>query len=75
MKKIVDHVLQQMSQQFETITAMDLRKQPGEVLDSVALGKTFLITKAGKPVAVLSKPPGETLAIVVDSKGKISFER
>lgn len=75
MKKIADHVLQQMSQQFEVITAMDFRKQPGEVLDSVDLGKTFLITKAGRPVAVLSKPPGEQLSIVVDSKGKISYER
>lgn len=75
MKKIADHVLQQMSQQFEIITAMDLRKQPGEVLDSVALGKTFLITKSGRPVAVLSKPPGETLTIAVDSKGKVSYER
>lgn len=75
MKKIHDHVFQQMSQQFEVITAMDFRKQPGEVLDSAALGKTFLITKSGRPVAVLSKPPGETLSIVVDSKGGITYER
>lgn len=75
MKKIVDHVLQQMSQQFEVITAMDLRRQPGEVLDSVALGKTFVITKAGRPIAVLSKLPGETLAMKVNGKGEISYER
>lgn len=75
MKKIADHVLQQMSEQFEVITAMDFRKQPGEVLDSASLGKTFLITKAGRPVAVLSKPPGEQLSIVVDSKGRVSYER
>jgi hypothetical protein len=75
MKKIADHVFQQMSQQFETITAMDLRKQPGEVLDSVALGKIFLITKSGRPVAILSKPPGETLTIVVDSTGKVHYKR
>ena len=75
MKKISDHVCQEMSKQFETITAMDLRRQPGEVLDSVALGKVFVITKSGRPVAVLSKPPGETLTIVVDRKGQIGFER
>ena len=37
--------------------------------------QTFLITKAGKPVAVLSKPPGEQLSIVVDGKGKVHYER
>ena len=75
MKKIADHVMQEMGKQFEVITAMDFRMQPGEVLDSAALGKTFLITKSGRPVAVLSKPPGETLSIKVDSKGRISYER
>ena len=75
MKKIADYCLQEMSKQFEVITAMDLRKQPGEVLDSVMLGKTFLITKAGRPVAVLSKPPGEVLAMEVDSKGQVSYSR
>lgn len=75
MKKIADHVMQEMGKQFEVITAMDFRKQPGEVLDSAALGKVFVITKAGRPVAVLSKLPGETLTIVVDRKGQISYER
>ena len=75
MKKIADHVMQEMGKQFEAITATDFRKQPGEVLDSVALGKTFLITKSGRPVAVLSKPPGETLCIIVDSKGRVGYEK
>jgi len=74
-KKIADHVLQHMSQQFEVITAMDFRKQPGEVLDSAALGKTFLITKSGRPIAVLSRPPGEVLTIVVDSNGRVNYAR
>jgi hypothetical protein len=75
MKRIADYVLLQMSHEFEVITATDFRKQPGEVFDSVALGKTFLITKVGRPVAVLSKPPGETLTIAVDPKGKVSYEK
>lgn len=75
MRKIADHVGQEMRKQFESITMMDLRKQPGEVLDSVELGKTFLITKAGRPIAVLSPLPGETLTMAIDSRGKISYER
>lgn len=75
MKKIADHVMQEMSKQFEYITMMDLRKQPGEVLDSVELGKAFVITKAGRPIAVLSKLPGETLTINIDSQGKVSYSR
>ena len=71
MKKIKDEV--SLASKFEVITAMELRQNPGEVLDSVALGKTFLITKQGKPVAVLSKPPGETLTINVDKNGKVSY--
>lgn len=41
----------------ETITAMDFRKHPGEVLASVVLGKAFVITKQGKPIAYLCQPP------------------
>ena len=75
MKKIADHVMQEMSKQFEYITMMDLRTQPGEVIDSVELGKIFVITKAGRPVAVLSKLPGETLTMEIDSQGKLSYSR
>ena len=59
---------------FETITATDFRMNPGEVFDSVIMGKTFLVTKRGKAVAVISKPPGETLAITIDSKGNTTYE-
>lgn len=58
---------------LDTITAMDFRKQPGEILDSVALGKTFIITKQGKPCALLTQLPGQTLTIVVDPKGQASY--
>lgn len=75
MKKIAEHVMQEMSKQFEYITMMELRNSPGEVIDSVELGKTFVITKAGRPVAVISKLPGEQLTINVDSKGNISYSR
>jgi len=40
----------------ETITAMDLRRGPGDILTQVAMGKTFLITKNGKPIATLTRP-------------------
>ena len=42
---------------LETITATDLRHAPGEVLASVQLGKRFIITKQGRPVAMLCPPP------------------
>ena len=58
---------------LETITAMDFRKQPGEILDSVVLGKTFVITKQGKPCALLTQLPGQVLSIIVDRKGNQSY--
>jgi len=45
-----------LSGETETITAMDFRKAPGEVLTQVSLGKTFVITKNGRPIAVVSRP-------------------
>ena len=62
-----------LSGQIETITAMDWRKMPGEILDQVILGKTYLVTRRGRVVAVIQRPPGETLTINVDSKGKLSY--
>jgi hypothetical protein len=59
---------------FETITVGDFRRMPGEILACVLLGKTYLIERHGKPVAVLSQPPGVTLAMAMDPKGKISYE-
>lgn len=58
---------------FESISVSDLRQMPGEVLACVTLGKTFLITKSGKPIAVLSKPPGTTLTLEVEPNGKINY--
>jgi antitoxin (DNA-binding transcriptional repressor) of toxin-antitoxin stability system len=62
-----------MEGQLETITMMELRKQPGEILDSVIFGKTFILTKQGKPCAVLTRLPGQTLSIIVDRKGNRSY--
>lgn len=58
---------------LETITAMDFRKSPGEILDSVMFGKTFVITKQGKPCALLTQLPGQRLAITVARDGKQSY--
>ena len=59
--------------QLETITAMDFRKNPGEVLDSVRFGKTFVITRQGKPCALLTQLPGQTLTIKVARDGSESY--
>jgi prevent-host-death family protein len=71
MKHIRDEI--DLHGKFETITAMDFRRQPGEVLESARLGKTFLITKAGKAIAVLSGLPGEQLSMTFDGKGNVTF--
>lgn len=42
--------------QTETITAMDFRKTPGDVLLQAQMGKVFTITKNGVAIAVLSSP-------------------
>lgn len=39
----------------ESITMMELRKNPGEVMDQVELGKVFVITRGGKAVAELRR--------------------
>ena len=54
MTKLLDSNL--LVGEHETITAMDLRKGPGDILTQVAMGKVFTITRQGKPIAVLSRP-------------------
>jgi len=41
--------------QHEQITAVELRQHTGDVLEQAAMGKTFAITKSGKPVATISQ--------------------
>ncbi len=50
---------------MKTVTAKELKNQTGKVLRRVGAGERVLITKRGKPLAVLSpleenqlKPPG-----------------
>jgi hypothetical protein len=45
-----------LSNEVETITAMDFRKSPGEVFLQVQLGKSFKITRNGIVIAVVSPP-------------------
>ena len=58
---------------LENISMMDLRSHPGEILTSVSLGKTFVVERNGKPIAVLQKLPGTDLTIVADQHGKVSY--
>ena len=59
----------QLVGEFEKITMMELRCHIGEIFLQVGLGKVYLLTRSGKPVAVLSKPPGEALMTVVEPDG------
>lgn len=58
----------------ETISMMELRCRPGEVLTQASMGKVFIITSHGKAVAVLSGLPGVELSVVIDKAGVASYE-
>jgi len=49
--------------QTETITAMELRATPGDILLQVQMGKIFNITRNGVTVAVLSAPEPNALEL------------
>ena len=49
--------------QRETITAMDFRRAPGDVLLQAQMGKTFEITKHGVVIAILSAPEPNALEL------------
>jgi len=53
MKKLRDMSL--LQGEHEKITATDFRRSPGEVLEQAAMGKTFTITKNGKPIVTVSQ--------------------
>ena len=59
--------------EFEKITMMELRRYSGEVFLQIRLGKVYLLTHAGKPIAVLSRPPGETLSTIIESDGTSNY--
>jgi len=72
MKRLDEQV--SLKNKLETITISDFRSRPGEVMDSIRFGKTFVLTKSGKPLAVLSKVPGIELSMDVNSKGVTSYK-
>jgi len=72
MEKLKDKV--SLVGKIETITMMDFRASPGEILTSVEIGETFIVTRNKIPIAVLSKMPGNMLTTVVDKKGKKSYK-
>ena len=71
MKRLYEQV--SLVGKIETITMTELRTRPGEVMDQVFLGKVFLIKRANRFMAVLSKVPGENLAIKVHKDGRIEY--
>ncbi len=52
--------------QEETITAMDFRRTPGDVLLQAQMGKRFNITKNGVVIAVLSAPEPNALELAAE---------
>jgi prevent-host-death family protein len=49
-----------------TISFHDARKHLSELLDQVANGKRVLITRRGKPAALLTPPPAEAKKYLAD---------
>jgi hypothetical protein len=58
--------------QQATITMMELRANPGEVIDSVRNGLAVNIQKNGKTVAVLARSNHDTDTTVIHEDGTIS---
>lgn len=46
-----------------TITMMDFRKQPGDVMDLVIQGATITVTRQGKAIAVIHSPEPTALQL------------
>ena len=61
---------------YEEIPMMELRRRIGQIMLQVEMGKVFLLTygKGQKPVAVLSRPPGESLITCVETDGSLSYK-
>lgn len=57
---------------LEVISLTDFRTRPGEVMEQVALGKTYVIERYGKEVGVLSRVPGTQLAMHVARDGRVT---
>ena len=72
MKKLLE--LFDMTGQIESISMMELRSSPGDVIDQVALGKAYIIERNGKPKALLSRLPGISLTKLVDPKGRTYYD-
>lgn len=62
-----------LKNKLEEITVSEFRKQPGEVFAQVGMGKTFVVTKNGSAVAVVSKVPGEQLTMDVRGNGRVKY--
>ena len=73
MKKLIEYAFGKLNKEIETISTTNFRNLPGEVFEQVKLGKTFLISKNGVVFAAIQRVPCETLSIIVDPKGNISY--
>ena len=58
---------------IEEISMTDLRRNPGDILTQVELGKVFILNRGGLSVAVLSKIPGVQLSAVVHRDASVKW--
>lgn len=58
---------------MKTLTMTEFRKEPGErIIDVIRNRESFLLTKAGKPVAVLCPVEDWSGTAVVERDGKVN---
>lgn len=72
-KKLTDSLI--LAGTLENITMMELRESPGDIIAQAALGRSFIISKSGRPIAVLSRLPGEQLGMIISRDGKTTYAR
>ena len=71
MNKLKDEI--SLEGKLETISMMELRKNPGEIISSVELGKTFIIQRNGVKIATLRRLPGG-LSYDISTDGSINYK-
>lgn len=69
-----DTLLSVLDGGVKSISMMELRNNIGSVIQQVQLGRVFVLTKAGKQVAVLARPPGRELLTLVNERGEVSYD-
>lgn len=70
-KMLKDHL--DLSGEVETITVMDLRARPGDILTQTSLGKSYVVTRRGEAVAAVVPLDGDITHTVAPDGSCVSL--